>query len=62
VIVRRADGVTVEGDTDAQGEFRLRDCPSGELEVLATRGDTTGRTTTNVRAGDEVLSLSIELR
>ncbi len=62
VIVRRADGVAVEGDTDAQGEFRLRDCPSGELEVVATKGDTAGRTTTNVRAGDEVLSLSIELR
>ena len=62
VIVRRADGVAVEGDTDSQGEFRLRDCPSGEIEVVATKGDATGRTTTTVRAGDEVLSLSIELR
>ena len=62
VVVRRADGVAVEGDTDAQGEFRLRDCPTGELEILATKGDTAGRTTANLRGGDEVLSLSIELR
>lgn len=62
VVVRRADGAEAEGDTDAQGEFRLRDCPPGDVTVIATRGEQTGSTTVTVRGGDEVLSLSIDLR
>ena len=60
VIRRRATG-RVEGDTDAQGEFRLHDCPTGELVVSATQGDLGGRPRDR-RAGDEVLGLALELR
>jgi hypothetical protein len=64
VTVRRADGTgpTAEADTDEQGEFRIHDCPTGQLIVAATYGDATGSTSTEVRAGAEVLSLSIEVR
>ncbi len=55
-------GLTVEGTTDVAGEFRLRDAPTGELEVSASRGDLRGSTQATVRPGDEVLGLSIDLR
>ena len=54
-------GPTVEGTTDADGEFRLRDAPTGELEILAASGDRRGVTKVTVRPGDEVLGLSIDL-
>ena len=64
VIVTAAGGAgpTCEGDTDGQGEFRLHDCPAGELDVVATKAAARGATRTTVRPGDEVLSLALELR
>ncbi|HEX4416961.1 MAG TPA: carboxypeptidase-like regulatory domain-containing protein [Kofleriaceae bacterium] len=55
-------GPTCEGDADGQGEFRLRDCPTGDIEVSATKADARGAVRATVRAGDEVLSLALELR
>jgi len=55
-------GPTCEGDTDGQGEFRLHDCPTGELDVVASKAGIRGATRTTVRPGDEVLSLALELR
>jgi Carboxypeptidase regulatory-like domain len=55
-------GPTCEGDTDGQGEFRLHDCPTGELDVVASKAGVRGATRTTVRPGDEVLSLALELR
>jgi len=64
VTVRRADGTGSEVDatTDAQGEFRIHDCPTGQLIVSAELGDAKGSTSTNVRAGAEILSLQIDIR
>jgi hypothetical protein len=64
VTVRRSDGrgEPVEVDTDAQGEFRMNDAPTGELIVGASFGDATGSTSTVVRPGAEVLGLAIEVR
>jgi len=55
-------GPTCEGDTDGQGEFRLHDCPTGDVDVVATKADLRGATRTTVRPGDEILSLALELR
>lgn len=64
ITARRADGAgePVEADADAQGEFRIHDCPTGELLIGAQLGDAEGSTRATVRPGDEILSLSIELR
>ena len=64
VSVQRADGTgsVVDGTTDTQGEFRIHDCPTGELAVTATKADATGSTRTAIRPGDEILSLAIDLR
>ncbi|MFT3699650.1 MAG: carboxypeptidase-like regulatory domain-containing protein [Kofleriaceae bacterium] len=53
---------TVEGDADAQGEFRIHDAPTGDDVVEGSKGDLTGSTRVTVRAGDEVLGLAIEIR
>jgi hypothetical protein len=55
-------GPTCEGDTDGQGEFRIHDCPTGDLGIYATKATVRGATRTTVRPGDEVLSLALELR
>jgi hypothetical protein len=55
-------GPTCEADTDAQGEFRIHDCPTGDVDVVATKLATRGGTRATVRPGDEVLSLALELR
>ena len=64
VTVQAADGTgpVAEGTTDVQGEFRIRDAPTGELSVTATRLDARGSIRATVRPGDEVLGLSIDLR
>jgi uncharacterized GH25 family protein len=64
ITVRRADGTgePVEGDADAQGEFLIHDCPTGELIVTATFGDASGSTHATIRPGAEVLGLAIEVR
>lgn len=64
ITVRRADGsgIAVDADADAQGEFRIHDCPTGELVISAMKGDATGSTSATVRPGDEILGLSIDVR
>jgi hypothetical protein len=64
VSVRLADGSgpPVTGDADASGEFRLRDCPSGDIVVVATSGDASGQVTASVRPGEEVLGLVVEVK
>jgi len=63
ITIRRANGTgpSVEGATDAEGEFRIRDAPTGDLEILAIGGEHRGVTRVTVRPGDEVLGLSIDL-
>jgi len=63
VTVRRADGSgpQVEADTDSQGEFRIHDCPTGKLIIAATLGDASGSDSREVRPGDEILSVLIQL-
>jgi protocatechuate 3,4-dioxygenase beta subunit len=61
-LVVRGGDVTVEADADAQGEFRIHDCPTGNVDVAASYGDLAGSQRVTVRPGDEVLSLSLELR
>lgn len=61
VVVRAADGRSAEGRTDARGEFRVRDCPTGELEVVAEHGAGRASTRLFLRAGQEVTSLALEL-
>jgi hypothetical protein len=64
VTVKLADGsgAAVEGDSDAQGEFQLHDCPAGDLVITATHGELSGAVRASVRGGAEVLGLSLELR
>ena len=64
VVVRALDGsgITVDGDSDASGEFRLRDCPTGELDLAADKGDARGTIRATVRPADEVTSLQIDIR
>jgi hypothetical protein len=64
ITVRRADGAgtPIEADADAQGEFRIHDCPTGELIIGADFGDASGSTRANVRPGAEVIGLAIEVR
>nr|HEX4317507.1 carboxypeptidase-like regulatory domain-containing protein [Kofleriaceae bacterium] len=64
VTVRALDGsgVTVDGDSDASGEFRLVDCPTGELDLAADKGDAHGTIRATVRPADEVTSLQIDIR
>jgi hypothetical protein len=64
VVVSAASGAgpTCEADTDGQGEFRIHDCPTGELAVVATKAALRGLTRTTARPGDEILSLALELR
>jgi hypothetical protein len=56
------EGPTATGTTDMQGEFRIRDAPTGELAITATSGDTRGVTKVTIRPGDEVLGLAVELQ
>ena len=62
VSVRSTGGVVVEGTSDANGEFRIHDCPTGDVQLSGTSGDLRGTTRATLRAGDEVLGLSLELR
>jgi hypothetical protein len=64
VIVKLANGTgaPVEGASDAQGEFRLHDVPTGEVSVTATSGDRGGSARVTLRPGDEVLGLSIDIK
>jgi hypothetical protein len=64
VTVQRAsgDGPTATGTTDSQGEFRIRDAPTGELTIQATSGGLAGTATLSVRPGDEILGLSVTMQ
>ncbi|MCE9571927.1 MAG: carboxypeptidase-like regulatory domain-containing protein, partial [Deltaproteobacteria bacterium] len=65
VVVKRTDGdsvTTARGTTDADGAFRLRDVPTGALQVTVTSGDLRGAATIELRPGDEFLSLQIEIK
>ncbi|MDX2091680.1 MAG: carboxypeptidase-like regulatory domain-containing protein [Kofleriaceae bacterium] len=63
VVIRLANGapLAIEGRTDSAGEFRIRDAPTGDIEIEATKNDRSGSTRALVRPGDEVLGLSINL-
>jgi Carboxypeptidase regulatory-like domain len=61
VVIRAAAG-EVDGDADAQGEFRIHDAPTGDVDVIATKGDAAGSTRATVTPGDEVLGLALEIR
>jgi len=55
-------GATATGTTDTQGEFRIRDAPTGELSITAIATTGRGATTITARPGDEILGLSLELQ
>lgn len=61
-IVIRSQTGDAQGDTDARGEFRIHDAPTGDIVVSATRDAASGQTRASVRPGTEVLGLAIELR
>ena len=62
IVAATAGGPTCEGDSDGRGEFRLHDCPTGDLAIAASKADARGATRATVRPGDEILSLALELR
>ncbi|HET9625424.1 MAG TPA: carboxypeptidase-like regulatory domain-containing protein, partial [Kofleriaceae bacterium] len=64
VVISALDGssLSCEADTDPQGEFRIHDCPTGNLEVAASKLGLSGAIRATVRPGDEVLGLALELR
>ena len=61
VVIKSAAG-EVAGDADSQGEFRIHDAPTGDVDVVATHGDAGGSTRVTVNPGDEVLGLALEIR
>ena len=61
VAIKRGDD-TVSTVTDADGEFRLRDVPTGDVTLTATKGDRTGAMTLELRAGDERLTLEVGMQ
>jgi Carboxypeptidase regulatory-like domain len=61
VSCRGAEGSVVETRSDLHGEFRLRDCPTGDLEVSAQHEGAHAATHVVLRPGQEVLSLVLEL-
>ncbi|MBP9086458.1 MAG: carboxypeptidase regulatory-like domain-containing protein, partial [Kofleriaceae bacterium] len=50
------------GTTGPDGEFQLRNCPSGELTIRAAKNGHTVETSTTVRAGDDIRNIALELR
>ena len=62
VVPLKGSGFAVDGTTDALGEFTIKDAPTGDIVVTATKGDQTGSTRLTLRAGDEVRSVAIDVR
>jgi hypothetical protein len=62
VVPASGTGIAVEGTTDNLGEFKIRDAPTGDVIVTATKDDATGSTRATIRPGDEILGLSIDAR
>jgi hypothetical protein len=60
IVIRRGDD-QVDTRSDALGEFRLRDVPTGTVELTAEKAATRGKTTLELRPGDERLSLDVTL-
>ena len=48
--------------SDALGEFRLRDVPTGTVTLRASKAGASGRVELELRAGDERLAVDVELR
>jgi hypothetical protein len=61
-LVIKSSAGEVAGDADAQGDFRIHDAPTGDVDVVATHGDAAGSTRVTVNPGDEVLGLALEIR
>ncbi|MBP6836952.1 MAG: carboxypeptidase regulatory-like domain-containing protein [Kofleriaceae bacterium] len=64
VVAQRADGsgASARGRSNADGEFHLRDAPTGTIRVEARAGGGAGATTLEVRPGDEQFALVIDLQ
>jgi hypothetical protein len=61
-VIAKSAAATVEGDADAQGEFRIHDAPTGDVSVEAIKGNAGGSTHVTVKGGDEVLGLALEIQ
>jgi Carboxypeptidase regulatory-like domain len=58
---RGAGDIVVETRSDARGEFRLRDCPTGELALSAEHGGARTAQALFLRPGQEILSVVFEV-
>ncbi len=61
VTVGRDGAQPVSARTDSEGEFRLRDVPTGDVTVRAGKGSLTGEKPISLRPGDELLSFEIAI-
>lgn len=61
IAIRSQNGEAL-GESDARGEFRIHDAPTGDIVVSATRDRASGYTRASVHPGTEVLGLAIEIR
>ena len=61
ITVRRGDQ-SVTTRSDALGEFRLRDVPTGDVELVAEKAGDEGSLRLELRAGDERLSLDVTIQ
>lgn len=61
VTVSRDGGGRAQARTDSEGQFRLRDVPTGDVIVRAEKGALQGSKSVTLRPGDEVLSFQIDL-
>lgn len=61
VTARSSDGTTAETRSDANGEFRLRDCPTGDLELFAEHSGARASTRFFLRPGQEISTLVLEV-
>ena len=50
------------GTTGPDGEFQLRNCPSGDLTIRASKSGHSVESSTTVRAGDDIRNIALELR
>ncbi|MGE0545475.1 MAG: carboxypeptidase regulatory-like domain-containing protein [Kofleriaceae bacterium] len=64
IVIRRSDGdgIELEAKTDTAGEFRLRDCPTGDVIMTASVGERRGELRVTARPGGEHLGLSIDVK
>ena len=61
-VVPLKGGTAAEGTTDSLGEFTIKDAPVGDVTVIATKSDLSGASRLTLRGGDEVRSVSLEVR